>query len=42
MTDTERVRRRAQTPRGDYSGTLAAVAGLVRDIERDVGVAKLR
>ena len=34
----ERLRRRAQTPRGDYNGTLAAVAGLVRDIERDVGV----
>ena len=34
----ERLRRRAQTPRGDYDGTLAAVANLVRDIERDVGV----
>jgi fructokinase len=34
----ERLRRRAQTPRGDYDRTLAAVAGLVRDIERDVGV----
>src|SRR5580765_5044621 len=34
----ERLRRRAQTPRGDYDGTLATVAHLVRDIERDVGV----
>jgi len=33
----ERLRRRAQTPRGDYGGTLAAVARLVRDIEREVG-----
>src|SRR6266850_385096 len=33
----ERLRRRAQTPRGDYDGTLAAVANLVRDIEREVG-----
>src|SRR5262249_49538438 len=34
----ERLRRRMQTPRGDYDGTLAAVAHLVRDIEREVGV----
>ena len=34
----ERLRRRAQTPRGDYDGTLAAVAGLVRDIEGELGV----
>jgi fructokinase len=33
----ERLRRRTQTPRGDYDGTLAAVAHLVRDIEREVG-----
>jgi fructokinase len=33
----ERLRRRAQTPRGDYDGTLAAVARLVLDIEREVG-----
>ena len=33
----ERLRRRAKTPRGDYDGTLAAVAQLVLDIEREVG-----
>jgi len=34
---TERVRRRIASPRGDYGKTLDAVAGLVRDIERDAG-----
>ncbi len=34
----ERLRRRAQTPRGDYDGTLAAIASLVRDIEGELGV----
>ncbi len=34
----ERLRRRAQTPRGNYDGTLAAIAGLVRDIEDELGV----
>src|SRR5438128_7119228 len=34
----ERLRRRIPAPRGDYSRTLAAVAGLVRDIERELGV----
>ena len=33
-----RVRRRIAAPRGDYTRTLDAVAGLVRDIERDLGV----
>jgi fructokinase len=31
------VRRRIPTPRHDYRGTLAAIASLVRDIERDIG-----
>ncbi len=30
-------RRRVPTPRGDYPGTLAAVAGLVEQAERDLG-----
>jgi fructokinase len=34
----ERVRRRIAAPRGDYARTLEAVAGLVRDIEREIGV----
>jgi fructokinase len=34
---TERLRRRIAAPRGDYARTLAAVAGLVREIEREVG-----
>ena len=34
----ERLRRRIATPRGDYARTLAAVAGLVQDIERELGV----
>jgi fructokinase len=34
----ERLRRRAQTPRGDYDATLAAIASLVRDIEGELGV----
>jgi fructokinase len=32
----ERVRRRIVSPRGDYGRTLDAVAGLVREIEREV------
>jgi fructokinase len=35
---SERLRRRIPAPRGDYSRTLAAVAGLVRDIERELAV----
>jgi fructokinase len=31
------VRRRVITPRGDYAGTVAAVAGLVAEIERGTG-----
>ena len=34
---TELVRHRVPTPRGDYPGTLAAMAGLVRRIERETG-----
>ena len=34
----ERLRRRIAAPRGDYGNTLAAVTGLVRDIEGEVGV----
>jgi fructokinase len=33
----ERLRRRIAAPRGDYAKTLMAVAGLVRDIEGEVG-----
>jgi fructokinase len=33
----ERLRRRIAAPRGDYVQTLAAVAGLVRDIETELG-----
>jgi len=33
----ERLRRRIAAPRGDYASTLAAVAGLVRDIEHAAG-----
>ena len=33
----ERLRRRIPAPRGDYPRTLAAVAGLVQDIERELG-----
>jgi len=33
----EHGRRRVPTPRDDYDGTLAAIAGLVTDIERDLG-----
>ena len=33
----ELLRRRVPTPRGDYAGTLAAVAGLVGQAERDLG-----
>ncbi|MCU1382228.1 MAG: mak 2 [Acidobacteria bacterium] len=33
----ERARRRIASPRGDYGRTLAAVSGLVREIERDAG-----
>jgi fructokinase len=35
----ERLRRRIAAPRGDYARTLTAVAGLVNDIEREIGVA---
>jgi fructokinase len=35
---SERLRRRIPSPRGDYSATLAAVVGLVRTIERELGV----
>jgi fructokinase len=34
----ERARRRIAAPRGDYGNTLAAISGLVDDIERDVAV----
>jgi fructokinase len=34
----ERLRRRIPAPRGDYTSTLAAVTGLVRDIERELAV----
>src|SRR6266481_463947 len=33
----ERMRRRIPAPRDDYAKTLEAVAGLVRDIEREIG-----
>jgi fructokinase len=33
---SERLRRRIPAPRGDYASTLAAVAGLVREIEQEV------
>jgi fructokinase len=33
----ERFRRRVATPRGDYDGTLAAIASLVSEAERDTG-----
>jgi len=35
---TERLRRRIAAPRGDYANTLAALAGLVHGIERELGV----
>ena len=34
---TERLRRRIESPRGDYDRTLRALADLVHDIEREVG-----
>ncbi|MEO8508738.1 MAG: ROK family protein, partial [Betaproteobacteria bacterium] len=34
----ERLRRRVPTPQGDYDGTLAAIAGLVADAERTLGM----
>jgi fructokinase len=34
----ERLRRRTATPQGDYGATVAAIAGLVRDAERELGV----
>jgi fructokinase len=34
---TELLRRRVPTPHGDYRGTLSALAGLVRDTERELG-----
>lgn len=33
----ELLRRRVPTPQGDYTGTLAAIAGLVAEAERDLG-----
>jgi fructokinase len=33
----ELLRRRAPVPRGDYAGTLAAIAGMVRQAEHDLG-----
>ena len=33
----ERLRRRIAAPRGDYAKTLAAIVGLVHDIERELG-----
>lgn len=33
---TELLRRRVPTPRGDYPGTLAAIAGLVHEVEREL------
>jgi fructokinase len=35
----ERLRRRIASPRGDYARTLSAVAGLVREIEQEIGEA---
>ena len=35
---SEHLRRRIPAPRGDYTSTLAAVTGLVRDIERELAV----
>ena len=35
----ERLRRRIASPRGDYARTISAVAGLVREIEREIGEA---
>jgi len=35
----ERFRHRVPTPHGDYDGTLAAIAGLVSETERQLGVA---
>ncbi|MFC2973917.1 ROK family protein [Azotobacter bryophylli] len=35
--ERECLRRRVTTPRGDYAATLAAVADLVRDAERELG-----
>ncbi|WJW76119.1 ROK family protein [Thiohalobacter sp. IOR34] len=34
----ERLRRRVATPQGDYRATLAAIAGLVEEAERELGV----
>jgi fructokinase len=34
----ERLRRRIATPRGDYEKTITAVAGLVHEIERELGL----
>src|SRR5689334_343420 len=33
----EVARLRVSTPRGDYDGTLSAIAGLVADLEREAG-----
>jgi len=33
----ERIRRRRPTPRGDYGAIVAAIAGLVRDVEAELG-----
>jgi fructokinase len=37
---TERARRRIATPRGDYPGTIDALAGLVRQLEADTAPAE--
>ena len=34
----ELVRRRVPTPRDDYGATIGALAGLVRDVERELGI----
>ncbi|WP_211364188.1 ROK family protein [Propionivibrio limicola] len=36
-TGNELLRRRVATPQGDYAGTVAAVAGLVARVERELG-----
>jgi fructokinase len=37
-TGAERLRRRVPTPQGDYRATLDAVAGLVAEVERELGL----
>jgi predicted NBD/HSP70 family sugar kinase len=36
--DAEKYRRRVPTPQGDYEGTLDAISGLVKDIEKTLGL----